>query len=392
MSERGLPADRIGLVLAAQGALVLLLELPTGGLADATGRRLVLIAASLVRFAALAVFLLAQSPWLFAASYALRGVFHALDSGPLQSWYVDAVRSVSAEADIDHGLARSEVLAGVAIAAGSGLAAFSSFIASSAISADGLLTPASVPVLLASASVAVQGLATVALVREVSRPTGWSALRRSASEVPVVLRSAINLARNEGGIRTLVLVAFGWGFGQIAMEVLWQPRLADLLDDPNTAASIAGVVSIGMWLAASMGSATSTRLRDALGTRQRAAVVAKLVQGGAIMAMALANTPVLLGLAIALSLVGNGAASPLHDSMLHRRAESSERTTVLSINSMAGQTGGMLGNIAMGALASSVGIPFTWIAAGLILIAVAPAYLTLPPQTATSRGETGPGA
>ena len=46
--SRGLSMTEIGLVFAIQGLVVLVLELPTGGLSDALGRRPVLILASLV--------------------------------------------------------------------------------------------------------------------------------------------------------------------------------------------------------------------------------------------------------------------------------------------------------------------------------------------------------
>ena len=46
--SRGLSLTEIGLVFSIQGLVVLALELPTGGLSDALGRRPVLILASLV--------------------------------------------------------------------------------------------------------------------------------------------------------------------------------------------------------------------------------------------------------------------------------------------------------------------------------------------------------
>ncbi len=46
--SRGLSLTEIGLVFAAQGLVVLALELPTGGLSDSLGRRPVLLLASVV--------------------------------------------------------------------------------------------------------------------------------------------------------------------------------------------------------------------------------------------------------------------------------------------------------------------------------------------------------
>ena len=59
--SRGLSVTEIGLVFAIQGLVVLVLELPTGGLSDALGRRPVLILASLVSLLALGVLYVADS-------------------------------------------------------------------------------------------------------------------------------------------------------------------------------------------------------------------------------------------------------------------------------------------------------------------------------------------
>ena len=88
--SRGLSLTEIGVVFGLQGLVVLFLELPTGGLSDALGRRPVLILASLVGLVSLSLLYVADSVALFAAATILQGVYRALDSGPLEAWYVDA--------------------------------------------------------------------------------------------------------------------------------------------------------------------------------------------------------------------------------------------------------------------------------------------------------------
>jgi DHA1 family tetracycline resistance protein-like MFS transporter len=87
--ERGLTLAQYGSAAAVQGIVVMILELPTGGLSDAIGRRPVLLLAGLVDLASLAILTVADSVFLFAVVYLLQGIYRALDSGPLESWYVD---------------------------------------------------------------------------------------------------------------------------------------------------------------------------------------------------------------------------------------------------------------------------------------------------------------
>ena len=61
MLERGLSISQVAIAIATQGIVMLALELPTGGLADALGRRPVLIAAGVIAIVAAVVFVLAPS-------------------------------------------------------------------------------------------------------------------------------------------------------------------------------------------------------------------------------------------------------------------------------------------------------------------------------------------
>ena len=89
--SRGLSLSEIGVAFAAQGVLVLALELPTGGLSDSWGRRPVLMLATVDRHrVASRLLVFADSFAEFLVVWALQGVYRALDSGPLEAWYVDA--------------------------------------------------------------------------------------------------------------------------------------------------------------------------------------------------------------------------------------------------------------------------------------------------------------
>jgi MFS family permease len=132
LSDRGLTIAEIGLGTAAQGIVMLFLELPSGGLADALGRKPVLVLASLFSMAAIAVLLVADSLVLLAVVSGLQGVFRALDSGPLEAWFIDASLVADQDVDIERGLARQNVVIcssiGLGALLGGGIAASDSFL------------------------------------------------------------------------------------------------------------------------------------------------------------------------------------------------------------------------------------------------------------------------
>ncbi|WP_313358288.1 MFS transporter, partial [Microbacterium sp.] len=104
--ERGLSLAEIGVLMSLQGFVVLGLELPTGGLADAIGRRPLLLAGATLAVSSTWVFLLAESFAVFAVALVLQGVFRALDSGPLEAWFVDAALADDPHAELDAPLGR----------------------------------------------------------------------------------------------------------------------------------------------------------------------------------------------------------------------------------------------------------------------------------------------
>jgi MFS family permease len=124
---RGHSLGAVGAVFAVHSAVALLLELPSGALADAIGRRRVMLAGAALTTASLAVFAVAESVPAFMASLALLAAGRALISGALEAWYVDALRLLDPAAPLARGLSRAsaaEALAlGVGALAGGALAA-----------------------------------------------------------------------------------------------------------------------------------------------------------------------------------------------------------------------------------------------------------------------------
>ena len=100
------------------GLTCFLLELPTSGFADAVGRRPVYLAAAVINVVAITAYALAQSFWAFVVAGALMGAFRALDSGPLEAWFVDTVHETTPGVDVDRQLSRAGSILGVAIAVG----------------------------------------------------------------------------------------------------------------------------------------------------------------------------------------------------------------------------------------------------------------------------------
>lgn len=370
MTDRGFSLTTIGIAAAAQGVVVLCLELPTGGLADAIGRRPVLLGATVVEAFAIVVFALwAHTLPMLMAVWALQGVYRALESGPLDAWYVDAALEADPYADIESGLGAGGAVLGGAIAAG--------FLLSSAIVAlnpwpgvDPLVGPLLV-------SIGLRGIELVSIWRlmtEVRRPTGLSALTRTAREVPGVVREALGVVRRSRAIMALVAVELFWGFGMVTWETLLPPHLEDVTGSADRAAALLGPAGAAAWGTSAVAAALVPAVAHRFGSAPTAAVM-RIGQGITVAGMALAAGPIGVVVGYIATYAIHGAANPVHQAMLHREVDAAHRTTVLSVNSMMGMPAAAVGAITLGAIADATSLPLAMLAGAVVLTLAAPLYL-----------------
>ncbi|MFC7549816.1 MFS transporter [Plantactinospora sp. GCM10030261] len=369
MGERGLSLAQIGMVIAMQGIVVLALELPTGGLADALGRKPVLLAAATASVAALVLFSVADSMALFVVVYLLQGVFRALDSGPLDSWFVDSTLAVDPGADIERGLGAAGAVTGLAIAGGA--------LLSGGLVALGPIGPASaltVPVLLAAGLQGV-GLLVLAVLLVEERPArGVNALRASVRDAPRAIVGALGLLRRSRVLLALVSVELFWGFGMVTFETLLPVRLAEVTGGSDAAAALLGPAGAAAWLASAAGAAVAPALGRRVGAAPAAAAL-RVAQGGTVVGMGLLAGPAGVLTAYLACYVTHGASNPLHQGLLHRQVDGPHRTSVLSLNSMAAQPAGALGGVVLTALAGGTSVSTAMIVGAVVLAVAAPLYL-----------------
>lgn len=324
--EHGLSITQVLTLGSVQGVVILLLELPTSGFADAFGRRPVLVAAAVAGVVSMAVYLFAESFWAFALAMAVQGVFRALDSGPLEAWYVDTVHAHRPGADVDQELSRGGTVLGASIALG-------------ALTSGGLVLwdplPGSalrLPFIICLALTIVHLVAVVVLLREPPRAHRVSALD-SVREAPGVVRSGVRLAATNVVLLALLGAEAAISLAMIGFESLVPLRLADLLGSEEQAGALMSPFAAGGWAVYAAGAAIGGWLAVRIGVG-RAVMATHVAMAVGVVAIGLATGPagVVLGYLASYGLFGG--SGPLHASLVHREAEAANRTTVLSLGSM----------------------------------------------------------
>ncbi len=367
--DRGLTLAQVGIAFAIQGFVVLALELPSGSLADAWGRRPVLVLAGAVQCGALVVLTLADSLPIFIVVYALMGVFRALDSGALEAWFADGILAANATAPLERGLSAATAALGTAIGGGA-LLSSGLILAAPLLGADPLL----LPIIVAVFFVAMQVVTTGVLVTESrgghSSIAFWIALKR----VPIGLAEGTRLLGSSRVLLAIVAVELFWGFGMVAFEYLTPVKLGEVLGSRADAAALMGPVVAAAWFVSALGAVIAERLARWFGVAALAALT-RVLQGASVVALGLVAGPIGVITAFLLCYAVHGASNPLHNTLLHRQVTGTNRATILSMNSMVAQPAASIGSLVLGALAGGVSVSVAIVVGGVVLAVAAPLYL-----------------
>ncbi|WP_418276872.1 MFS transporter [Isoptericola jiangsuensis] len=367
MRERGLDLATIGVVGAVYSVTILVLELPSGGLADVVGRRPVLLVSSALSLVAALGFAVGASVPALLVAYAVFGVARALDTGPLQSWYVDAVLAIDPRTDLRPALSRAAAAEAAGLGAGAVTAGL--LVAVSPFPEhDAVVVALSTPFLVAAAVGAVHLAAVWWWVDErlpVVEGSGEAPtrLRAAVAGVPATIARGLALALRGGPVRRVVLFTLTLGFALAGIELLAPISFAEMLGGEARAATAYSVLVTAGFAGSAAGSALAPACARLLRSSPRAVLFASLAAALALGAVAVPVLGVAAAAFVAFYLL-LGVAGPLVDDLTHRAVTATERTTVLSVSSTALQLGGAVVGVGVGALAQS-----TSVATGLLVVA-----------------------
>jgi MFS family permease len=383
-TSRGLTLGEVGAVMLAYGLVVAVLELPTGGLADAVGRRPVLLASGLCHVASLTAYALAQTVPAFLVATVLLGVSRALDSGPLEAWYVDTVHQADARADVVPGLSRAGIADCLALSVGAVLGGLAPLLLEG--SDESVLV---LPYVAAIALALVSVVAVALLVTPTGPPrtgSALAALRQGVREVPRTVRGGVALSGGDPALRRVLLLSYVCGSSLVTLELLGPPLLADLTGSATGGSAAFGVVMAGSFLFGAVGSALAPGSRRLVrGSTPYAVAGLTALSGLSIAGVAAAGTVLLAAVAYAGFYLANAASWPLLHAVLHGRVGPGSRATALSASSLALMVGGATANVISPRLAELGGRSLPFLVAGALAVLAGLVALGLPEP------RTGPG-
>ncbi len=378
--DKGLGIAEAGVALAAYSAATILLELPSGSLADTIGRKNIYLLSLGIQAAGGLALLLSFDLVTVMAAAATMGAARAFSSGSIDAWFIDEYRRAEPDGNIQHALARAGTFTPLGLGIGS--------LAGGAIpSLSGIWSPViplstySMNIVVMELMVAVQFILTVAMVQE-NVTQHADKLGSVAGRLQNVIATSFRHGVKDRTVLLLLFATLLFGISLSSLELLWQPRVQSILGTSELS-WVLGVLAAGYFFSASAGSMLSTRVCGLFHDRYPFVVFAfRLLAGVLLLLLAFQDTILGFALFYFLILMTEGVADPPDATMYNAELPGPVRSTMLSFKSLVLQIGGLVGTLVIGFLAGAYSIGLAWTVAAVILGASSLSYLFLALRSA----------
>jgi MFS family permease len=361
--DAGLDIFGVFIANAAFTAGMVIFEIPTGVVADTSGRRrsFLLSAATLLvsTLAYVAIAAVGGGLLLFVAASLLLGLGFSFYSGAVEAWLVDALNATGYQGHLDRVFARGEMVSGAAMLVGS--------IGGGLLGNIDLAWPFVVRALLLG-GVFLVGWGWMRDVGFTPRATTLAAM---PAEMARVLHASVEFGWRSRPVRLLMLVALFQGAYQLWGFYAWPPYFLELLG--RDAVWVSGVVAALIALSTIAGNTLVELFTRVCGRRTTLLLWAAAVMVAATVGVGLAGSFWTAVALLLLATVAEGVAIPVQQAYLHAVVASEQRATVVSSVSLVSSAGGIGGQLGLGYLARAQGVAAGYVTGGLTML------LTLPP-------------
>jgi len=217
-------------------------------------------------------------------------------------------------------------------------------------------------------------LAVFVVAYVVMHDLGFEPRRIAARDLPGEIagnaRAGVEFGWRQPGLRFLILAStiqtgfFAWAFYAA------QPYLLGLLDSDAT--WIAGVIAAGVALSTIAGNQVVSLASRHCGRRTTLLLAAGGVEAVAAVAVGLASSFWVALAALLVMTASMGVTSPVHSAYLHQVVSSEQRATVVSFDSMVSNSGGVVGQIGLGAVGQARSVASAFVLGGAATLAALP--------------------
>jgi len=251
--SKGIEINQLAILMGMYAGTVLVLEVPTGILADLFGRKRTFLLSILFSSCSIIVFLFSRNIFHIGIGIILYGISRALSSGSLEALFIDRVISEGGKDSLATASARLNIYESLGLTLG---AVIGGFLPTLCRNIPFFSTPYDLNLILRlSVTIAIGILTQVFIVDNVihkGETSGWKLLKNH-------VRLSAELIKKETTLIFLFLSVFSTGIFFFSIETYWQPQFLKILPDESYL-WLLGVVSFFYFASALAGALLSKRI------------------------------------------------------------------------------------------------------------------------------------
>lgn len=361
--EKGATINNLSIILGLYALTVIVLELPTGIIADVYGRKISFIISIIVSILSFSTLLLGKGFFVLSIGMILYGISRALSSGSFDAMFIDYYIDTYGKDKLHNISTRLSVIEALGMSCGALSGGFLPTIAKSYFNIGTYDLNIIVRIALA---IVVVILAHIFIEEKKQEKT------EERITINQHVKNSYKIITKNSTIICIFISVFSTGLFLSSLETYWQPHFISLIPD-NDSKVLLGLMAFLYFAAATLGSIASNKIiqTNKFNIKKLYITTRTLLAVSLILTALQTNVPLFIVLYSSIYLLF-GIANVPEGAILNKEIPNEVRASVLSVYSLVMQIGGLTGSFTYSILINYFTIPQIWmIVATLVLITVA---------------------
>ena len=358
LMEKGATLSSISIIIGIFSFTVIVLELPTGIMADIIGRKKTFVLSLVLSLVFTIVILLGHGLLILCIGIFIYGLSRAVSSGSFEALFIDSYINEFGKEKLHEVTTRINVLDALGLSAGALTGGALPEISKKYFILSGTYDLNLIVRLILTVLVAVLA---VVFIKEA---------RTNDVEERITLKQHIknssNVVTKSKKIICIFISVFSTGFFFSSLETYWQPHFISLMPD-NSAMFILGVMAF-LYLAAAMaGNIISSKMLSKYNPK-KTYLILRIILVITLIITALQTNMITFILFYSLIYLVFGMSNIPESVILNSEIPNSARASILSVNSLVLQIGVLVGSFVNSFIINYYSIPNLWIIAAVIIL------------------------
>ncbi|MGD9570082.1 MAG: MFS transporter [Sedimentibacter sp.] len=357
--DKGASLSNLSIVLGLYAFTVIVLELPTGIIADVFGRKKSFCLSIIISIISIVTILFSNGFIFLCIAMMLYGLGRALSSGSFDAMFIDYYIDTYGKDKLHNITTRLSVLEALGMSAGALSGGFFPQVSSTYFTSIGMYDLNLIIRIIIALIVAILSFAFIQEDKNYEKDERISLKQHIKNSSMIVSKSST--------IICIFISVFATGFFLSSLETYWQPHFITLLPSDDSM-GLLGIMAFLYFAAATVGSISSNRIikKYKFDLKKMYLILRILLAVFLILTALQTNVPVFIGLYASIYLFFGMAMVP-EGAILNSEIPNEIRASVLSVYSLAMQIGGLTGSLLYSILIKYISIPSIWIVASSII-------------------------